>query len=383
MWGKMTNAINQLNGSGDESNRRTTDGKAHLANPAVIKNSVCMVTGGAGFIGSHLIDTLAAPALHNHVVVLDNLSTGKLANIAHHFMDNEAFRNLIKDETRGITYANASRNKEEQKEALGLSSNHVTFIKGDITDLALLQNIFQKYKPQFVFHQAAIPSVPRSVKDPVKSNNANVNGTLNVLVSARDANVKKVVYASSSSVYGDTPTLPKKEDMKPCPLSPYAVSKLAGEYYCKVFTECYGIKTVALRYFNVYGARQDPSSAYAAVVPKFITSALNKKAPTIYGDGEQTRDFTYVQDVVNANMLAAASNATGVFNVAGGKRITINGLADTIIDFIQTSINPIYEDPRPGDILHSLADISKAKQEIGYEPFFEVQNGLKETILWY
>ena len=375
-----------------------------------ITNATCIVTGGAGFIGSHLVDALTTPALQNHIIIIDNLSTGKLANITHHFNNTniEAFEqvaleqepveqwhnsNISEDSVR-ITdkqqsldnaQANTSKTKEEQKEELELvlPGDHVTFIKADIRDLALLQNIFKKYKPQFVFHQAAIPSVPRSVKDPVKSNNVNVNGTLNVLVASKDNNVKKVVYASSSSAYGDTPTLPKKEDMKPCPLSPYAVSKLAGEYYCKVFTECYDLPTVSLRYFNVYGPRQDPKSEYAAVIPKFVTRILNNKSPVIYGDGKQTRDFTFVKDVAKANILAAASDATGVFNVAGGKRITINNLTDAIIDFIQTSINPVYEDPRPGDILHSLADISKAKDEIGYEPFFEVQNGLKETIPWY
>jgi UDP-glucose 4-epimerase len=312
-----------------------------------------MVVGGAGFIGSHLTCALAED---NEVVVIDDLSTGKKENI----------QELIDTEK-------------------------ILFIEGSITDLSLLQKMFAD--ADYVFHEAAIPSVPRSIKNPFLSNEVNVTGTLNVLVAARDTGVKKVVYASSSSIYGDTPTLPKKEDMKPCPLSPYAVSKLSGEYYCNVFTECYGLPTVALRYFNVYGPRQDPHSKYAAVIPKFITRIQNGESPIIYGDGEQTRDFTFVKDVINANALATENKfATGVFNIACGKRITINNLAKNIIDIsvdvvenpsVTKWIKPVFEKPRPGDILHSLADVSKAKQQLHFEPKYSIKNGLEETIQWF
>jgi UDP-glucose 4-epimerase len=308
-----------------------------------LKQKKVVITGGAGFIGSNLAQELAK---NNRVIIIDDLSTGNLKNI----------KDLI-------------------------DSDIIEFTKGSITDLDFLQNIFLDV--DFVFHQAAIPSVPRSIKDPVKSNIVNVNGTLNVLIAARENNVKKVIQASSSSVYGDTPTLPKKEDMKPNPLSPYAISKLAGEYYCKVFTRVYGLSTISLRYFNVYGPRQDPLSEYAAVIPKFIKKILNKKPPVIYGDGEQTRDFTFINDVVNANILAAISKEQGIFNVAGGKRISINDLAKSIMNICDTKYKPIHEDPAPGDIKHSLADISKAKEKLGYTPKFIISNGLVETVKWF
>jgi len=308
-----------------------------------MKNKKVVVTGGAGFIGSNLAKKLASD---NKIIVVDDLSTGYLKN--------------IQDD---------------------VDKNQIDFVKGSITNFDLLKEVFKNV--DYVFHQAAIPSVPRSVKDPVLSNNANVNGTLNVLVAARDNNVKKVVYASSSSVYGDTPTLPKKEEMTPCPLSPYAVSKLTGEYYCRVFTGVYDLKTVALRYFNVYGPRQDPEGEYAAVIPKFIISVLNGKPPVIFGDGEQTRDFSFIDDVVQANISAAESAATGVFNVAGGKRITINNLADLIMKITGKKIDVEYKDSRPGDIVHSLADISKAKNGFGYKPDFDIEKGLEETVKWF
>jgi len=311
----------------------------------LLKNKKIVVTGGAGFIGSNLTHALAKVDLNNKVIVIDNLSTGRIENI------------------QGL-----------------IDNKKIEFIKSSITDLVLLQKIFRGV--DFVFHQAAIPSVPRSVEDPVSSNFANVNGTLNVLVAACDNNIKKVVYASSSSVYGDTPTLPKHEDMPPCPLSPYAVSKLAGEYYCKVFTECYDLSTVCLRYFNVYGPRQDPSSDYAAVIPKFITNVLADKPPVIYGDGEQTRDFTFIDDVVHANILAAESKVTGIFNTAGGRRISINDLAKTVMNMNERQLNPIHGDPRPGDIRHSLADISKAKKQLHYETRFNLTEGLGGTAVW-
>ena len=301
-----------------------------------------LVTGGAGFIGSHLAEELAKD---NEVIILDNLSTGRMDNI----------KDLVK-------------------------KSNVKFVKGSMTDLPLLQDIIGDV--DYVFHQGAIPSVPRSIKDPSASNDANINGTLNVLTASKEAGVKKVVYASSSSVYGDTPEMPKKEAMKPNPLSPYAVTKIAGEYYCKVFQEVYGLKTVSLRYFNVFGQRQDPTSEYAAVIPKFITSILDNKPPTIYGDGEQSRDFTFVKYVVEANILAAESDATGVFNIACGRRITINKLVDMINEILGKDVKPVYAASRAGDVKHSLADISRAKS-FGYEPKSNFKEGLKETIRWF
>jgi UDP-N-acetylglucosamine/UDP-N-acetyl-alpha-D-glucosaminouronate 4-epimerase len=308
-----------------------------------MKGKKIVVTGGSGFIGSNLTQELSK---ENQVTVVDNLSTGYLENI----------QNLI-------------------------NSGDIIFVKGSITDMDLLQKLFEDV--DYIFHQAAIPSVPRSVKDPISSNYTNVNGTLNVLVAARDNNVKKLVYASSSSAYGDTPVLPKSEDMKPCPLSPYAISKLTAEYYCQVFSDVYNLATASLRYFNVFGPKQDPSSEYAAVIPKFIGSILNDKSPTAYGDGEQTRDFTFVDDVVNANILAAESMSTGVFNIAGGKRISINELAGLIMELLDKDLDITHIEPQPGDIKHSLADISKAREQIKYIPKFNVKDGLKETVKWF
>lgn len=302
-----------------------------------------MVTGGAGFIGSNLARKLAND---NNTIVIDDLSTGHIENI----------KDLI-------------------------DNKKVEFVEGSITDLNLLRDLFKNV--DFVFHQAAIPSVPRSVKDPINSNLANIDGTLNVLVAAKDNFVKKVVYASSSSVYGDTPTLPKKEEMNPCPLSPYAVCKLTGEYYCNVFTKIYGLQTVSLRYFNVYGPWQDPKGAYAAVVPKFIKNIINDKSPIIYSDGMQSRDFTFIDDVLQANIKAVESNASGVFNIAMGSRITINNLAELIMKITGKTLDNVYNDPRPGDIKHSLADISKAKDLFNYKPRFEIKKGLEETIKWF
>jgi len=244
-----------------------------------------------------------------------------------------------------------------------------------------LQTIFKDV--DYVLHQAAIPSVPRSIKEPIASNNANINGTLNVLVAARDRNVKKVIYASSSSVYGDTPELPKREDMTPTPLSPYAVTKLTGEHYCNVFNEVYGLKTVALRYFNVYGPKQDPYSDYAAVIPKFVSRVLRDEPPLIYGDGQQTRDFTFVRDVVTANIRAMKSDATGVFNIASGNRITIQELAELVMKLMAKDLGVSFDEPRKGDVLHSLADVSKAKAGFGYEPGYRLETGLEETVKWF
>ena len=303
-----------------------------------------LVTGGAGFIGSHLVEELVRQG--QEVRVIDNLATGKKENI-------EPF--LPK----------------------------VEFIEGDIRDLEIVRDAM--HGVDYVLHQAAVPSVPRSVKDPLTSNSVNVEGTLNILIAARDADVKRVVYASSSSVYGDTPVLPKHEDMKQEPLSPYAVSKLGGELYCKAFHHVYGLETVALRYFNVFGPRQDPKSQYAAVVPKFITALLHGEPPTIFGDGEQSRDFTYIENVVEANLLAAkAPDVAGeVFNIACGERITVNELASALAGLIGIKIEPEHTLGRSGDVRHSLADISKAKKLLGYKGEVAVREGLRQTVEWY
>ncbi|MEA1905709.1 MAG: SDR family oxidoreductase [Euryarchaeota archaeon] len=298
-----------------------------------------LITGGAGFIGSNLAEEL----LKKHeVVIIDDLSTGRVENV----------ENL-----------------------------DVKLVRGSITDPDLLKENFRGV--DYVFHQAALPSVQRSVEDPVLANEVNVCGTLNVLVAARDAGVAKVMYASSSSAYGDMPELPKREDMMPDPRSPYAVAKLTGEYYCRVFNEIYGLKTVALRYFNVYGPRQDPASDYAAVIPNFVNRIMAGKAPTIYGDGEQTRDFTFVRDVVQANLRAMESDATGVFNVAAGTRISVNDLAVMIMGIIGTRMECVHEEPRAGDVRDSLGDISKARAGFGYAPRYGMEDGLKETIGWF
>jgi UDP-glucose 4-epimerase len=299
-----------------------------------------VVTGGAGFIGSHLADELVRQGYQ--VVILDDLSTGKPENIAQL-----------------------------------LTRENLEFVQGSVTDLPLLQKLF--HSVDHVFHLAAIPSVARSIGDPRVSHEANITGTLNVLLAARDNGVRKVIYASSSSVYGDTIILPKREDMLPNPQSPYAVSKLAGEYYCQVFQGIYGLPTVCLRYFNIYGSRQDPDSEYAAVIPRFIKRASAGSPPIIFGDGEQTRDFTFIQDAVDANILAAESNATGVFNVGRSKSITINQLARLVVKLMGNDIEPIYEGPRPGDIRHSLADISRARA-FGYQPKWSLGEGLRESI---
>ena len=300
-----------------------------------------VVTGGAGFIGSHIVEDLYDSRYQ--ITILDDLSTGKLANI----------------------------------EAL-LKKPNVEFVQGSITDITLLQRIFKDV--YYVFHQAAIPSVPRSIANPQASHDVNVAGTLKVLLAARDNGVKKVVYASSSSVYGDTPTLSKVEDMIPNPQSPYALTKLTGEYYCQIFQQVYGIPTVCLRYFNVYGPRQDPDSEYAAVIPKFITSIINGQGPIIFGDGEQSRDFTYIKDVTEANILAAESDATGIFNIGKGERITINQLAKLCIKMLSNyCVNPTHEEIRSGDVKDSLADITRAKT-FGYSPKYDLEKGLYETI---
>ena len=307
-----------------------------------MKNKRVVITGGAGFIGSNLAEELAKD---NEVVILDDLSTGQRENI----------KNLIK-------------------------KTNVQSIQGSITDLTLLQKTFKE--ADFVFHQAAVASVSKSVADPVAANEVNANGTLNVLVAARDNHVKKVVYASSCAVYGDNPVLPKREDMLPEPLSPYAVTKMAGEYYCQVFRQVYGLQAVCLRYFNVYGPRQDPHSDYAAVIPRFITRALQNEPLTIFGDGEQTRDFVFIKDVVRANILAAEGKPEGVYNVGTGEAISINRLAQVIAAITGKKLNILYQQLRSGDILHSLADISKARG-MDYQPKYSLEDGLGETIRWF
>lgn len=301
-----------------------------------------LVTGGAGFIGSHLAEELAKD---NEVIILDNLSTGKLENI----------KNIVE-------------------------LKNVNFIRGSVADLPFLKGVFKDI--DYVFHQAAIPSVPRSIQHPENSNEANVTGTLNVLIAAKDSGVKKVVFASSSSVYGDTPTLPKSEDMPVNPLSPYAVTKATGEFYCRVFQEIYGLSTISLRYFNVFGPRQDPNSQYAAVIPKFITAILRDEPLVIFGDGEQSRDFSFIKHVVSANILACRSNQTGIFNIACGRQITINELVDILNEILGKDVEPVYNEERPGDIKHSLADISRARS-FGYDPKSNFKEELKETVRWF
>ena len=310
-----------------------------------IKNKKIVVTGGAGFIGSNIVHAIYKD---NEVTVIDDLSTGNLENII----------TLVDEES-------------------------IKLVKGSITDLKLLQENFSDV--DYVLHQAAIPSVPRSIKNPIASNKANIDGTLNVLVAARDSDVKKVVYASSSSVYGDTPTLPKVETMPTFPLSPYAISKLTGEHYCRVFYEIYGLRTTSLRYFNVYGPRQNPKSEYAAVVPRFISSISKGRPIEIYGDGEQTRDFTFVEDVINANLLSCVSKKSdgNALNIAGGKRISVNDLALKIMKLIGKDVEIIYRERREGDVKDSLADISLAKNLIDYTPKYSLDNGLTKTVEFF
>jgi nucleoside-diphosphate-sugar epimerase len=302
-----------------------------------------LVTGGAGFIGSHLAEELARRG--EHVRVVDNLSTGKRQNLAH------------------------------------LPS--VEFLEGDLADLDVARRAMQGI--DYVLHQAAIPSVPRSVQDPITSNRANIDASLNVLVAARDAGVKRVVYAGSSSAYGNTPTLPKVETMATAPLSPYALQKLVAEQYCQMFTSLYGLETVTIRYFNVFGPRQDPSSPYSGVISLFISALCDARQPTIYGDGEHTRDFTYVANVVDGVLRACtAESASGeVINVATGGRISLNTLFKTIRELVRANIEPIYADPRPGDVKDSQADISKARRILGYQPTVSFEDGLAKTVAWY
>lgn len=302
-----------------------------------------LVTGGAGFIGSHLCEELARRG--HRVRVADNLSTGKIRNLDH-----------IPD---------------------------VEFFEGDLADLAVAQRAVVDV--DYVLHEAAIPSVPRSVKDPISSNRANIDATLNVLVAARDAHVKRLVFAGSSSAYGNTATLPKHEEMTPSPLSPYALQKVVGEQYLQMFTRLYGLETVTIRYFNVFGPRQDPSSPYSGVISVFATALLENRSPNIYGNGEQTRDFTYVGNVVDGVLRACeVPGASGeIINVATGGRISLNQLFRAMREITGGTVEPTYAEPRAGDVHDSQADISKARRILGYEPTVSFEDGLQRTVDWY
>jgi nucleoside-diphosphate-sugar epimerase len=302
-----------------------------------------LVTGGAGFIGSHLAEELVRRG--ERVRVADSLITGKRQNLSH--------------------------------------LPGVEFIEGDLADADVARRAVDGM--DYVLHQAAIPSVPRSVQDPITSNRANIDAALNVLVAARDAGVRRVVYAGSSSAYGDTPTLPKVETMATAPLSPYALQKLVAEQYCQMFTKLYGLETVTIRYFNVFGPRQDPSSPYSGVISLFISALAEGRQPTIYGDGGQTRDFTYVANVVDGVLRAChASEASGeVINVATGGRISLNELFQTLRSLTGAKVEPIYQETRAGDVRDSQADIGKARRLLGYEPSIGLADGLQKTVEWF
>jgi nucleoside-diphosphate-sugar epimerase len=303
-----------------------------------------LVTGGAGFIGSNTVDELVRRG--HSVVVLDDLSAGKEENLA---------------EVR----------------------NKITFIKGSITDIEVIRKAI--FEAEFVIHLAARTSVPRSMKDPVETNRINIDGTLNVLVAARDAKVKRVVFAASSSAYGETPTLPKTEDMPPMPISPYGVTKYVGELYAQTFGRCFGLENVCLRYFNIFGPRQDPGSPYSGVMAKFCTAFLEETEPVIFGDGTQSRDFTFVDNAVQANLLACeAPNASGkVFNVGTGHRISLNDIVECLGKVSGKPLAARYDPPRDGDIRDSQADITRAREYLGYEPTVQFGEGLERTFEWY
>lgn len=308
------------------------------------RGTVALVTGGGGFIGSHLVRRLLREG--HSVRVLDNFATGRRENLEQVLDD-------------------------------------VELVEGDLQSYERVHNAVRGC--EVAFHLGALPSVPRSIQDPLTSNATNVVGTLNVLLAARDEGVRRVVYASSSSTYGASAELPKREDMHPLPIAPYAVSKLAAEGYCRAFHEVYGLETVALRYFNVFGPGQDPQSQYAAVIPNFITAALAGSPPVVHGDGEQSRDFTYVDNAVDANLLAAeAAGAAGeAFNVACGERISLNEIVARLAALTGKEIEAVHTDPRPGDVRHSLADISKAREVLGFEPAVDFEEGLRRTFASY
>jgi UDP-N-acetylglucosamine/UDP-N-acetyl-alpha-D-glucosaminouronate 4-epimerase len=299
-----------------------------------------LVTGGGGFIGSHVAGRLLEEG--HEVRVLDNFATGRRGNLTELFDD-------------------------------------LDVVEGDVQSYERVHRAVRGC--EMVLHQAALPSVPRSVQDPLTSNATNVTGTLNVLLAARDEGVRRVVFASSSSIYGANQELPKRENLLPEPIAPYAVAKLAGEGYCRSFSHVFGLETVALRYFNVFGPRQDPQSQYAAVIPRFITALTRGEPPVIYGDGEQSRDFTYVDNIVHGNLLAMGAERTigEVFNIAAGERTTLNELVGLIRGITGAELEPRYEDPRPGDVRHSQADVSRAEAELGYSPAVGLEEGLRRT----
>jgi len=303
-----------------------------------------LVTGGAGFIGSNICKELISQGCF--VRVVDNLLTGKKSNLA----------SVI---------------------------DKIDFIQADMGDAEVAQSAMKGI--DVVLHQGALPSVPRSVDDPAATHKHCVDATFTLLLAARDAGIKRFVYAASSSAYGDTPTLPKVETMTPMPLSPYAAAKLVGEYYCSVFYEVFGLETISLRYFNVFGPHQDPASQYAAAIPAFVTAIFKDKPPTIYGDGEQSRDFTYIDNVVEANLLAARAKQTKgeVINIACGEAVTVNAIIALINEFLGKDIKPNYTDPRPGDVKHSLADITLAEKLISYKTKVPFKQGLQLAIDWY
>lgn len=305
-----------------------------------LKNKKVVVTGGAGFIGSNIVRAICE---ENDVTVIDNMSTGRRKNL------------------------------------LGVEGR-IRLVECDINDIEMLGREFES--ADYVLHQAALPSVQRSVIDPLTTNRSNIDGTLAVLVAARDCGVRRVVFASSSAVYGDSPELPKRESSIPRPMSPYAVTKLVGEQYCRVFYEIYGLECVSLRYFNVFGPGQDPASEYAAVIPKFIDAVLSGSRPVVYGDGEQTRDFVYVDDVVRANILACLSpGAPGLaINIGTGCATSLNRLLDAMGRVLKREIRPIYTEPRPGDVRDSVADISLAREVLGYIPEYGLEDGLNAML---
>nr|WP_319372590.1 SDR family oxidoreductase [uncultured Methanobacterium sp.] len=305
-----------------------------------MKNKKVAVTGGLGFIGSHLVEELCQD---NEVVIVDNESTGSIKNIKHLEFDN------------------------------------ISLDLGDITKIDL-KNSFEDC--DYVFHHAAMASVPASVADPLNCNSVNVTGTLKVLMAAQENDLKKVVFASSAAVYGDNTDFPLSENTPLKFISPYALSKATGEMYCQLFADIYGLSTISLRYFNVFGPRQDPNSQYASVIPHFISSMLNNERPVIFGDGQQSRDFIYVKQIVDANLKACQSKETGAFNIATGTSTTINQLVDIINEVLGKDMDPIYEEPRQGDVKHSLAEVSKAKL-LGFHPSTDFMDELKETVTWF
>jgi len=308
-------------------------------------SGIALVTGGAGFIGSSIASALASSGAR--VRVIDDLSTGYLENL---------------DEIGG----------------------NIDFVKASVADENALRRALEDV--ELVFHEAAIPSVPRSIENPRQTHTASVDSTFSLLLASKEKRVRRVIYAASSSAYGDQPTLPKREDMLPDPLSPYAVAKLVGEYYCQVFTRVYKLETLSLRYFNVFGPRQDPSSQYSGVISRFISALLKDQSPVIYGDGEHSRDFTYIDNIVEANLKAAETNKGlgSIINVATGQRISLNQLLKEIKDLTgKVHVNADYQKPRAGDVVHSLADISRAREFLGFEPRVGLREGLKLTIDWW